>query len=133
MTSHATAICAAAMLLACSAPARAYQPGEVFRLDLKAAVLSPQPIGPPAQFEPVPVEAKDDGAKTVAARPQPAAKAPRVARAPAMARAPRVAATPRAVAKQQIVRRSNPLDANAADTRMQVWPCGSGGICNWRK
>jgi hypothetical protein len=134
MTSNIRAIWAVAVLLTCSsAPARAYQPGEVFRLDLNTAMMAPQPIGPPAQFEPVPVEARDDVAKTETTRPQPAAKAPPVAKAPAIAKAPRVAAKPRPLAKKQIARRSNPLDANASDTRMQVWPCRSGGICNWRK
>lgn len=129
MTSNTTGILAAVLLLAGGTPALAYQPGEVFRLDLKAAMLSPQPIGPPAQFEPVPVQAKDEA---LAEAPRPAAKSARAARAPAV-RAPRMAATPRPAAKKQIARRSNPLDANAADTRMQVWPCRSGGICNWRK
>jgi hypothetical protein len=131
MTSNTTGILTAVLLLACGAPVQAYQPGEVFRLDLKAAMLSPQPIGPPAQFEPVPVavRAKDEA---LAEAPRPAAKGARAARAPA-ARAPRMAAKPRPAAKKQIARRSNPLDANAADTRMQVWPCRSGGICNWRK
>jgi len=27
----------------------------------------------------------------------------------------------------------NPLDAQAFDTRIQVWPCRSGGICNWKR
>jgi hypothetical protein len=27
----------------------------------------------------------------------------------------------------------NPLDAQALDTRIQVWPCRSGGICNWKR
>jgi hypothetical protein len=129
MTSTMKAICAA-VALACSASAQAYQPGEVFRLDLNQAVLSPQPIGPPAQFEPAPVEAKDDTGKSEAARP-PAAKTSRAAKA--AVRAPRTAANPRPVAKKQIARRSNPLDANAFDTRVQVWPCRSGGICQWRK
>ena len=131
MTSKISATFAMAMLLAC-ASARAYEPGAVFRLDLKAAMLSPQPIGPPAQFEPVPVPAKDEVATTNAAPPA-AAKAARVARPPAVAKPPRVAAKPRPVSKKQIARRSNPLDANAADTRVQVWPCRSGGICSWRK
>jgi hypothetical protein len=29
-------------------------------------------------------------------------------------------------------RHRNPLDAQAMDTRIQTWPCKSGGICNWR-
>jgi len=24
-------------------------------------------------------------------------------------------------------------DAQALDTRIQVWPCRSGGICNWKR
>lgn len=27
----------------------------------------------------------------------------------------------------------NPLEAQARDTRIQVWPCKSGGICNWKR
>jgi hypothetical protein len=30
-------------------------------------------------------------------------------------------------------RHTNPLDAQAFDTRIQVWPCRSGGICNWKR
>lgn len=30
-------------------------------------------------------------------------------------------------------RRGNPLDAEAKDTRIQTWPCRSGGICNWQR
>ena len=26
-----------------------------------------------------------------------------------------------------------PLDAQARDPRIQVWPCKSGGICNWKR
>lgn len=138
MTSTSRAMCAVAVLLLGGAPAQAYQPGEVFRLDLKAAMVSPQPIGPPAQFEPAPapVQAMEEPAKTATA-PKAAAKSaqaarPAIAKPPAVAK-PRVAAKPRPAAKSKTARRSNPLDANAADTRMQVWPCRSGGICNWRK
>ena len=27
----------------------------------------------------------------------------------------------------------NPMEAQARDTRIQVWPCRSGGICNWKR
>ena len=27
----------------------------------------------------------------------------------------------------------NPMEAQARDTRIQVWPCKSGGICNWKR
>jgi hypothetical protein len=29
--------------------------------------------------------------------------------------------------------RRNPVDAEALDARVQVWPCRSGGICNWKR
>ena len=32
-----------------------------------------------------------------------------------------------------VQRHGNPLDAQAFDTRIQVWPCRSGGICNWQQ
>jgi hypothetical protein len=38
------------------------------------------------------------------------------------------------VARTEIARRhTNPLDAQAMDTRIQVWPCKSGGICDWKR
>ena len=37
-----------------------YRPDEVFNLDLAKAVLSPKPLGPPAEFVPVPLEARGD-------------------------------------------------------------------------
>jgi hypothetical protein len=27
----------------------------------------------------------------------------------------------------------NPMEAQARDTSIQVWPCRSGGICNWKR
>jgi hypothetical protein len=41
---------------------------------------------------------------------------------------------PRAAISTQLTRRhSNPLDAQARDTRIQTWPCRSGGICEWQR
>ncbi|MDB5654475.1 MAG: hypothetical protein JWQ94_2088 [Tardiphaga sp.] len=126
MTSNKTAICALTVLLFGSA-AQAYQPGEVFKLDLNSAALSATPLGPPAQFEPKvktapPQDKAEEAVKPFAATP--------VARARRVTKATHVAAKPRArIARQH----RNPLDANASDTRLQVWPCRSGGICNWRK
>jgi hypothetical protein len=116
---HLAPLLGAALLMS-GAVARAdtYQPGEFLMLDLNRAALSPKPLGPPARFEPVPIEAKADPAKVA-----PTAKAARTA-----------AAKPHAVVRKKIARaRTNPLDANASDTRVQVWPCRSGGICNWQK
>ncbi len=106
-----------------AAQADAYQPGEFLLLDLNRAALSPKPLGPPAQFEPVKIEAKAD-AKADASPPVVAAPATKPAR---------IAATRPAARKKLARARSNPLDANASDTRIQVWPCRSGPMCNWRK
>ena len=40
---------------------------------------------------------------------------------------------PRAVPTRLARRHGNPLDAQAMVTRVQVWPCRSGGICNWKR
>lgn len=123
----ATVSCAA-FLAASPAIADGYRPAEFLSLDLSKAALSPKPLGPPSQFEPVPVKAKAD-VQNRAAHVGVASKAtPRIRVAH-----PR-AAEPRAAARTKLARRhSNPLDAQASDTRIQVWPCRSGGICNWRR
>jgi len=44
------------------------------------------------------------------------------------------AAPPRAAARAKLAKRhGNPLDAQASDTRIQTWPCRTGGICNWQR
>jgi hypothetical protein len=41
---------------------------------------------------------------------------------------------PRSAVRTVVARsHGNPLDAEAFDTRVQVWPCKSGGICNWKR
>jgi hypothetical protein len=41
---------------------------------------------------------------------------------------------PRGAVRTKLARRhGNPLDAQAFDTRIQAWPCKSGGICNWKR
>ncbi|MEO7384615.1 MAG: hypothetical protein ABIU18_06750, partial [Novosphingobium sp.] len=56
----------------------------------------------------------------------------RVTSAKAQVAQPR-AEKPRGAARTQLARRhGNPLDAQASDTRVQVWPCKSGAICNWK-
>jgi len=41
---------------------------------------------------------------------------------------------PRGAARTRLAHRhGNPLDAQAMDTRIQTWPCRSGGICNWKR
>jgi hypothetical protein len=51
------ALCAGLLAWAGLSSAAEYSPGEFLGLDLSKAVLSPKPLGPPAQFAPVPIEA----------------------------------------------------------------------------
>ena len=113
------------MLLAWSGASIAdeYRPDEFLGLDLSRAALSPKRLGPDAGFAPVPIEARAD-------RASPAPRAERVTHP-----RPRVvhqrADRPRGAARTKLARRQgNPLDAQASDTRIQAWPCKSGGICN---
>lgn len=135
-----------------------YHPGEYFGLDLSRALLSPRPLGPRAEFAPVPLEAKTDRGTEGAQAGDEAKAGPKVAfhktgiahREGAQARlapkvrpklVPRSTATaharvekPRSAVRGGLARsHGNPLDAQAFDTRVQVWPCRSGGICNWKR
>jgi hypothetical protein len=119
------AVCCAAILAAGSSWADEYRPGEFLTLDLSKAALSPKLLGPPAQFEPMRSEAKTDP-QSNAADAGPKVVKTRIVHARAE--------KPRAPARTRVVRRhTNPLDAQASDTRIQVWPCRSGGICNWQR
>ncbi|MHB8270536.1 hypothetical protein [Bradyrhizobium sp.] len=134
------AVCCAAILAAGSSWADEYRPDEFLTLDLSKAVLSPKPLGPPAQFEPMRSEAKTDPQSNVHVDAAPAYvgpkatnAAPKAAARIKVAHAPRTE-RPRVAVRTKLVRRhTNPLDAQASDTRIQVWPCRSGGICNWRR
>lgn len=111
-----------------------YRPDDFLGLDLSRAVLSPKRLGPDAQFAPVPIEARAD-------RAGPAARAERVTQAKPHANtharthvAHLRTDKPRGAARTKLSRRhGNPLDAQAFDTRIQAWPCKSGGICNWKR
>ena len=132
-------LCATLAAWSGMAAADEYRPDEFLKLDLSRAVLSPKPLGPPSEFAPVPLEAKTDrGSETAQARMEPKAR-PRIAlhKAPVLHRT-RVAhlgaEKSRIPARTKLARhRGNPLDAQAFDTRIQVWPCKSGGICNWKR
>ena len=165
------ALCASLLVWAGSAPADEYRADEFLGLDLSTALLSPKPLGPPNEFAPVAVEARNDARqalaepkadrkivvrtmrvltknvvrttrvvpKNVVAATKPRVAAPKhqVAATKPRVAAPKhqvVAAKPRVVARTEIARRhTNPLDAQAMDTRIQVWPCRSGGICDWKR
>jgi hypothetical protein len=132
-----------ATLLVCGSGAVAdeYRGGELLSLDLPKAVLSPKPLGPATQFTPEPLDVTvDRGGKNppapVAADAAPAATMAPSARIthPKVRAAHARAAKPRGVSRTKLARHhGNPLDAQASDTRVQVWPCKSGGICNWQR
>jgi hypothetical protein len=137
------AVICAVMLLAWSSRSEAdeYRGDEVLGLDLSQAALSPKRLGPAAQFQPVPVEATPDrGNDGAQARVEPKVDpTPAVPTARTEARInPRIVHArvpkPRGAARIRLARHhGNPLDAQALDTRIQVWPCKSGGICNWQR
>jgi hypothetical protein len=121
-----------------------YRADEFLGLDLSKAVLSPKPLGPAAEFAPVPVQAKGDAAKNdhaadaVQMRAGLKAAESKVESKTAQRRGTVVAHTrpekPLGAAQTRLAHRhSNPLDAQALDTRVQTWPCRSGGICNWKQ
>lgn len=129
---------AIALVLAGAGLARAddYKPDEYLSLDLSKAVLSPKRLGPETQFAPVPLEAK--GGNEAQARAEPMDVPKKVAAERVHVSQPKVAharsAQPRGAARTKLAHRhGNPLNAQAMDTRIQTWPCRSGGICNWKR
>jgi hypothetical protein len=134
--------------------AQQYRAGEFLNLDLSSAVLSPKPLGPATSFTPGPldvtvdrgndatqpnaesvVEPKTVPAATVHVERKSAtqttfgtaASGKRAAHARAERSAPH---TPRALVA---LHGRNPVEAQARETRIQVWPCKSGGICDWKR
>jgi hypothetical protein len=133
-------VCAALLATSGASAADGYRPDEFFGLNLSNAVLSPKPLGPTTTFAPVAVEAKGDRNSEVswarnALKTEPRKVAVRHVRAARVHTAAHVRSEkPRAAAPTRLARRhTNPLDAQAFDTRIQVWPCRSGGICNWKR
>jgi hypothetical protein len=136
------AICTGFVALSGSAMAAEYRPGEYLKLDLSKAVYSPKRIGPEARFAPVRIQARSDDTPSDSAEADLESSVwpklpPRRAQAAKAAEKPGVrpsAEPPRAAARAKLAkRRGNPLDAEARDTRIQTWPCRSGGICNWTR
>jgi hypothetical protein len=124
-------LCAALLVWSGASNADKYRADEFFGLDLSQAVLSPKRLGPATEFAPVRIEAMGDP-KPVHTERITRAKirvAPQVTAHVVPARAEK----PRGAARNKLARRhGNPLDAQAFDTRIQAWPCRSGGICNWK-
>ena len=124
-----------ALLASCGASvADEYRPDQFLGLDLSQAVLSPKPLGPTTEFAPVAVEADTEPAAAVAAQASEEPKAePRIV-IPRTRVAHVVRAKPHGPARTKVARQhGNALNAQAFDTRIQAWPCKSGGICNWKR
>ena len=141
-------ICTTLMAWGSPSIADEYRPDEFLSLDLSKALLSPKPLGPASEFAPVAIEARTDpGSEGAPARVEPEAN-PKIAVSrirkvtvpKAVVAVPNVKVAhirpekPRGAVRAKLARRhGNPLDAEAFDTRIQVWPCKSGGICNWQR
>jgi hypothetical protein len=124
----AAALCTGLLTLGSPALADDYSAGEFFGMDLSRALLSPKRLGPEAEFAPVPIEAKTDRKQVKTER----VIVPKIAERKTRVVQGRVE-KPRGAARAKLARRhSNPLDAQARDTRIQTWPCRSGAICGWQ-
>jgi hypothetical protein len=129
----AAALCTGLLMSGSAALADDYRAGELIGLDLSKALLSPKRLGPETQFAPLRIEARTDRkpvkTERVVVRKTPERKTPEKTQV-----AQERAENPRAAARTKLTRRhSNPLDAQARDTRIQTWPCTSGGICDWQR
>ena len=138
------AVCTGVLAICGPALADQYRQGEFLKLELPKAVFSSKRIGPETRFAPVRIEARSDEpeAKSEATDADLEASVwpklpPRKARAAKTSVKPdaeKARAAAHTNARVKLAKRhSNPLDAQATDTRVQTWPCRSGGICNWRR
>jgi hypothetical protein len=136
----AAALCTGLLMSGSAALADEYRAGELIGLDLSKALLSPKRLGPETEFAPVRIEARTDRkpVKTErvvvakAAAPKPHVAQERVEKPTHVAH--QRAEKPRGAARTKLARRhTNPLDAQAHDTRIQTWPCKSGAICGWQR
>jgi hypothetical protein len=139
-------ICAGVLTWSGLARADEYRPDEFLHLDLSKAVLSPKPLGPASGFTQGPLDVKADNSgagaqantETANAQPanaQPANAEPKTTPTITVHKTQIVhAEKPRGSTRTKLARRhGSPLDAQAFDARVQVWPCRSGGICNWKR
>jgi hypothetical protein len=128
-SAFAAALWTGLLMSGSAALADEYHAGELIGLDLSQAVLSPKRLGPETQFAPVRIEARTDRRPVKTERVVVSKEA-----APRPQTAQEHAERPRAAARTRLTRRhTNPLDAQARDTRIQIWPCKSGAICGWQR
>ena len=126
-------ICATVLAWSGRSIADEYRPDDFLSLDLSRAVLSPKPLGPASSFAPGPLDVTvDRGGEGAQARAEPAAEPKIVVHETRIVH--ERAERPRHAVPTKLARHHrNPVDAQAFDARVQVWPCKSGGICNWKR
>jgi hypothetical protein len=127
-----------AMAWSALASAQQYRADEFLHLDLSRAVLSPQPLGPGTSFTPGPLGVTIDRAgQATQAKAEPLVEPKTVQAQTVIKTASSVTRTKRAErhAPRALValHGRNPVEAQAREARIQVWPCKSGGICNWKR
>jgi hypothetical protein len=128
------------LLVGSASMADEYRPDEFLTLDLSKAVLSPRPLGPRAEFSPVRLEAASEPSGVLPRADTRKVAVTKIEVAPERAKSSRISRAshegPRGAARTRLAHRhGNPLDAQAMDTRIQKWPCksGGGGICGWKQ
>src|SRR5258707_13998117 len=141
------AVCTGVLAISGPAMADQYRPAEFLNLELPNAVFSSKRIGPEARFAPVRIEAKSDEVQSepsdadleASVWPKLPPRKPHVVKSSVKPDAEKTRAEPQRAAthpnaRAKLAKRhGNPLDAQATDTRIQTWPCRSGGICNWHR
>jgi hypothetical protein len=138
-SAFAAAFCTVLLMSGSVVLADEYHAGELIGLDPSTALLSPKRLGPETHFAPVRIEARSDRKPVKTERVVVSKTAePRIAGSKTAEPRKRVVQQrvekPRGAARTRLTRRhGNPLDAQAHDTRVQTWPCKSGGICDWQR
>ena len=141
----AAVLCTGLLMSGSAALADEYKAGELIGIDPSTALLSPKRLGPETQFAPVRIEARTDRKPVKTERVvvsktaepsktlEPKKNAEKTRVEPRTRVVQQRVEKPRGAARTKLARRhSNPLDAQARDTRVQTWPCKSGGICDWQ-
>ena len=135
-SAFAAVVCTGFLALGGAAVADEYRPDEFLRLNLPKVLLSPKRLGPDAEFAPIPIEARSDRTRAdldTSVWPKLPARA-KVVKTETVKTHVAKGNAARTPARTRLAHRhSNPLDAQARDTRVQTWPCKSGGICNWQR
>jgi hypothetical protein len=130
-------LCATTLAWSGLSMADEYRPNEFLSLDLSKAVLSPKPLGPASGFAPGPLDVtvNRESGQARAEPPDESRVVVHNSRVVHNTRVAHVRAEPaRHSARTKLARQHrNPVDAQAFDARVQVWPCKSGGICNWKR